>query len=76
MAHFYGTLQGNRGEASRCGSPSSGLVTEAASWQGAVRCYVYVKGGKDWVRVSLGPWMGVGESKLLYQGPIGEYLPE
>ena len=32
MAHFYGTVQGNRGETSRCGSKSSGLVASANGW--------------------------------------------
>ena len=72
MAHFYGTLKGSRGEATRCGSKSSGLVAYAASWQGAIRSEVFVTDGQgDWCRVELVPWHGNGVSRLLYEGPIG-----
>ena len=37
MAHFYGTLKGQAGQATRRGSKSSGVTTEAASWAGCVR---------------------------------------
>ena len=73
MAHFYGTLQGNRGEASRLGTKSSGLDVVAASWEGAVRVSVSYdeQSGKDVVYVSLTPWHGSGINKTLYSGPIG-----
>ena len=58
MAHFLGTLQGARGEASRLGGKESGLRTVAASWQGSVRVYLSVENGVDWATV------------LLYEGPI------
>lgn len=71
MSHFYGTVQGNRGEASRGGSPSSGMETYCASWRGAVRCKAYVNSeGVDCVRVELTTWRGQGQHKLLYEGPI------
>ena len=70
MAHFLGTVQGNRGEASRLGSKTSGLVTVAASWQGSVRTYLYERDGIDWVCVSLQPWHGKGSSRVLYDGPV------
>lgn len=41
MAHFYGTIRGQRGEASRLGGKASGLTTYAASWQGAVPGELY-----------------------------------
>lgn len=73
MAHFYGTIQGARGEASRLGSKASGLSTVAASWNGAVRVYLYEQNGKDMARVELTPWHGHGISALIYDGPINEY---
>ncbi|MCP4900011.1 MAG: hypothetical protein GY906_23835 [bacterium] len=79
MAHFYGTLHGNRGEASRCGSKGSGMVTCCAAWGGAIRSYAWVNSeGVDMVRVEKVQWQGVGETRLLYEGPIGhtEGLPE
>ena len=72
MSHFYGTIHGNRGEASRCGSKSSGMTTYCASWNGAVKCETYIDDeGKDCVRVEKTKWQGCGENKLLYNGPIG-----
>jgi hypothetical protein len=70
MAHFYGTIQGARGEASRLGTKSSGLHVVAASWQGAVDVQLYERDGMDYVIVSLKPWQGHGESRLLYEGPV------
>lgn len=73
MAHFYGTVRGSRGEASRMGGERSGMVTYCASWRGAVRCHAYVNAeGMDCVRVSLTQWRGRGVERQLYDGPIGE----
>lgn len=72
MSYFYGTLNGNKGEASRCGSKRSGMETYCASWKGAVRCKAYVNSkGLDCVIVELTPWQGVGINKVLYDGLIG-----
>jgi hypothetical protein len=71
MAHFYGTLKGSRGEATRCGTKSSGMDTVAASWQGAVKVYLYEKDGTDMARVELAPWHGAGTRKVIYEGPVG-----
>ena len=65
MAHFRGTLQGARGEASRLGTRSSGLQTVAASWQGAVRVELYERDGYDCARISLTPHRGAGVNRLL-----------
>ena len=72
MAHFYGTLKGTRGEATRCGGKGSGLVTYAASWEGAVRVDLSHDPvtGRDRARVTLTPWQGRGTERLLYDGPI------
>ena len=72
MAHFYGTLQGQRCEATRCGSKGGGLTTVAASWQGAVSVTLYhdEETGNDMARVSLRPWHGHGTSATIYDGPV------
>ncbi len=73
MAHFYGTLKGVRGEATRTGTPSSGMVTVCASWKGAIRCSAYVnEEGVDYVCIEKIRWEGQGEQLLLYDGPFGE----
>ena len=70
MAHFRGTLQGARGEASRLGGKGSGLVATAASWQGGVRVYLYNIDDVDMARIELRPHHGAGTSRLLYDGPV------
>ena len=70
MAHFYGVLQGARGQATRLGHKGSGLSTTAASWQGAVRVELFVKDGVDWAVVGLTTWQGAGITKVLYDGPV------
>ena len=80
MSHFYGTLEGNRGTASRCGSKKSGMATNCASWEGRVSCHAYHnhKTKTDWVRVTLDTWQGRGQYPpvVLYHGPIGKHKPK
>jgi len=70
MAHFYGVLNGSHGEATRCGTKSSGLTTVAASWAGAVQTCLFVRDGIDYAEVSLREWQGNGTSRVLYCGPV------
>ena len=37
MSQFRGTVKGNRGEASRLGTKSSGLMVEANGWNKGIR---------------------------------------
>lgn len=80
MSHFYGTVEGQaQTTATRRGSKKSGLVTHAASWDGAVRVQAYYNEyhKEDWVRVWLTTWHGSGVQPdvCLYHGPLGEYAP-
>jgi hypothetical protein len=74
MAHFYGTLQGNRGgEVTRAGSKNSGLTSYSASWNGAIRVCVYAdEEGNDCYRVDQTTWHGHGISEPIAEGKIGE----
>ena len=76
MSHFYGTVQGNRGEASRGGSKDSGIISHIASWEGAIKVQAWYdeKIKKDMVRVKKTKWRGVGENKVLYEGEMGEVM--
>lgn len=50
MSHFYGYLQGHRGEATRCGSANSGITSTIKSWQNIATCSFRKhedEGGKD-----------------------------
>lgn len=40
MSYFYSRIQGHRGEATRCGTQSSGILAEATGWDigGKVTC--------------------------------------
>ena len=71
MSHFYGTLKGGRGEATRCGTRNSGLTTYAAGWKGAIRVHVWNDEGVDRFQVSLEPWQGSGgRSRSLVSGHL------
>lgn len=71
MAHFYATIQGNRGEVSRMGTASSGILADIASRSGSVHVELWQhENGKDYATISLRPWKGAGKDKMLYQGPV------
>jgi hypothetical protein len=74
MSHFYGVLQGNRGEATRCGTKSSGIETYTASFAGAIHVRVYFNetDGRDWCVISKTKWHGGGINKVIYRGPVGD----
>lgn len=72
MAHFYGVLQGSRGEVTRCGTKESYLETTAASWEGSIAVTLWHNDddGHDYARVDLQPWRGHGTSRRLYYGRV------
>ncbi len=73
MSHFYGTMQGTRGQATRCGTKNSGMTTIAASWEGAVEVELChdESNNVDRVRVRMIPWQGVGERYQVFDGLVG-----
>lgn len=71
MAHFYGIVHNQKGQATRCGSKQSGLSTTAASYQGAVHVLLREVDGVDFALVRLIPWEGSGVDQVLYEGPVG-----
>jgi hypothetical protein len=74
MSHFYGTVQGSRGVASRTGGKSGGMRATAASWSGSIRVELRHddETGKDHFRVVQSTWHGHGISEVLATGVIGE----
>lgn len=73
MAHFYGSVLGNRGAATRLGGKSSGLDTEAAGWKGCIHTHIYHDDatGKDMYRVVLKPWSNSGgETREIASGVL------
>lgn len=77
MSHFYGTLQGNRGKATRQGTKKSGISATAASWKGCINVTLYIdEQGRDCYRISQEPWYGAGIYETIAQGIIGKpYSP-
>jgi hypothetical protein len=65
MSHFYGTLNGSRGEATRCGDKNSGMLTNCAGWGGSIQAQAYENDGMDMYRVFLTPWANSGGSSIL-----------
>lgn len=72
MSHFYGTIKGQRGTATRAGTKTSGLVTHAASYKGAIRVHLYVDAqGNDCFKVEQTKWQGAGVERTLAEGKVG-----
>ena len=69
MAHFRGTVQGSRGEASRLGGKGSGIEAVVASWNVRVRTIMYDKDGVDCVRIYFED-IKTGERRDIHDGPI------
>ncbi len=76
MSHFYGSIKGTKGEATRCGSKSSGYRAVVAGWGGAVQVQVahrIQRGiiGADMFEVRLIRWgASRGEEFLLASGVL------
>ena len=72
MAHFYGTLRGARGPATRCGSKGSGLEVTAASWEGCLTIRLWHDGHGDRFTVTQDTWHGRGVLEELASGTVGK----
>jgi hypothetical protein len=68
MSALYGTIEGAKGKATRCGHRE--LTTHSACWNGAVKVELQhdKKTNSTSYRVELVPWHGTGENKLLAEG--------
>uniref|UniRef100_A0A6M3LHX6 Uncharacterized protein n=1 Tax=viral metagenome TaxID=1070528 RepID=A0A6M3LHX6_9ZZZZ len=51
MSHFYASIQGNGGEATRTGSKKSGVEGHIRGWNIGVRVVCTHENGKDVIRV-------------------------
>lgn len=47
MSHFYGSMIGSRGEATRCGTPSSGIWAHVRGWNLGIEVCGQVIDGHD-----------------------------
>ena len=75
MSHFYSVIQGNRGQATRCGTKDSGVTATAASWTGAIRTDLWYSPEDDVNRytVVMIAWHGVGCTRVMATGTVGEF---
>lgn len=73
MAHFSGNLKGSRGEATRCGTASSGLSVSARSWAGSVTVRMEDEDGEVIVYIRAAHTSAVG-GQLVWCGKIEELL--
>lgn len=59
MAHFYSSIQGSRGEATRCGTKSSGVRSYVQGWTGRIESDMRydedTKRDEGWVNLTTGP---------------------
>lgn len=81
LAHFYGTTQGNRGEATRCGSKSSGLVSSVNGWEigGTIEISHDKDNDRDEVEIYITSGSGNGSSLYVgkfYKDQYGEITKE
>ena len=53
MSRFYASIQGSRGEATRQGSPNSGIRGHIRSWDTGVQVYIAAEGDNDRIQVYL-----------------------
>ena len=75
MSHFYSVIQGNRGQATRCGTKDSGVTAITASWTGAIRTDLWYAPEDEVNRytILMIPWHGVGTTRIIKSGIVGEY---
>lgn len=74
MARFYGSVQGNRGQATRLGHTT--LDVSAQSYNGDIRVQLYDHEGTDWCRIwaEVHKNRGGGDTFTIYCGPISDLL--
>ena len=65
MAHFYGIVKGNKGEESRCGTKSSGLLATAQGWDIGGKVRIDHIQGRDVVTLGFSGGSNYNYTKLL-----------
>jgi len=74
MAQFRGLVQGQRGEATRLGTKSSGLRVDAAGWGGRITIGLFhnEETGEDDFRIAQETHSGAGIYELIATGTLGK----
>lgn len=66
MSHFYGNIQGAKGETTRCGSKNSGMTAHIRGWDVGVYVSIGHINGKDLISVFKTGGSNSSERTLLY----------
>jgi hypothetical protein len=74
MSTFYGSLQGNRGEATRAGSRDSGIRASVQSWHGSVISKLYEEDGQTFARIGVADRSCAFADRTLFDGTIDDLL--
>lgn len=73
MSRLYGVIQGCRGEATRCGSASSGIRASVQSWNGSLVSYMDLdKDGKPVVTLKTSEDSSGYGSETIFVGSLEE----
>jgi len=73
MSKLYGSLQGCRGEATRCGSGSSGIRASVQSWDGSLVSYMDLDdNGKPIVTLKISEGSSGYGSETIFRGSLEE----
>jgi hypothetical protein len=66
MSHFYASIQGNRGEATRQGTKNSGMYGHVRGWDIGGRVHCFVRDGEDCIQITVTRGSnGYGSEKFL-----------
>lgn len=74
MAHFFGRLNGSRGEVTRLGTRASGMTVEACSWQGKIVVVLSEVDGVDRFEVRMERHAGRGDYMVIATGEVGDAM--
>ena len=73
MSALYGSLQGCRGEATRCGSKNSGVRASVQSWNGSLVSYMDLdENGKPVVTLKTSEGSSGYGSETIFRGSLEE----
>ena len=76
MSHFYATIptSARKTVPTAQGHKSTGIGTIGASYSGAIDVYLWhdEESGLDKFRVSMIPWHGAGDTRVLGHGTVGD----
>ena len=74
MSTFYGTLTGNKGTATRCGTKDSGIRASVQSWKGSVITALNYDGDDLMVQVSWADDSRATMGRHLFYGTLAEFV--